>query len=246
MGKNLLKGQIHWSLEIHSEGEGQNPLSGQTPTGGIQSTWGEGQNPLGKKLHWSGNSRPTDTWGGSRILLAGVLNLGAPKASYYWGSRGLLPWGNLEIWNVRDAMKGFNQPPPTTTPPRSMPDVWAIQSNLAISNSVNSKSPLFRSQADFPSFDCHLVPTWLFWNHAISNLFSRPVGLEIAGFVCISFQQTVRLVCYTHPGLMGSQASSFHLHTCWENQKHFSFRSDQCHFEILLLQISIFLYHEKI
>ena len=43
-------------------------------------------------------------------------------------------------------------------------------------NSVNLKSPLFRSQAYSP-FDCHLVLTRLFWNPAISNYFSCPMGL---------------------------------------------------------------------
>ena len=53
-----------------------------------------------------------------------------------------------------------------------------LQSNLTISNLVNSKSPLFRSQADSPSFDRHLVATRLFLNPAISNYFSCHVGLR--------------------------------------------------------------------
>ena len=44
------------------------------------------------------------------------------------------------------------------------------------SNSVNSKSPIFRSQTDSSSFDCHFMPTSLFRNPAISNYFSCPVG----------------------------------------------------------------------
>ena len=51
-----------------------------------------------------------------------------------------------------------------------------VQLNLAISNSVNSKSPLFQA-----SFDHHLVLTRLFRNPAISNLFSCPVGLWNSG-----------------------------------------------------------------
>ena len=65
------------------------------------------------------------------------------------------------------------------------PSIWGemfeIQSNVAISNSVNSKSPLFRSQADSPSFDPHLVLTQLFRNTAISNFFSCPVALRNTG-----------------------------------------------------------------
>ena len=53
-----------------------------------------------------------------------------------------------------------------------------MQSNLAILNSVNSKSLLFQSQADSPSFDHHLVLTRLFWNTAILNYFSCPMGLQ--------------------------------------------------------------------
>ena len=56
--------------------------------------------------------------------------------------------------------------------------VLGVQSNLAISNSVNSKSLLFRSQADSPLFDRLLVLTRLFQNPAISNYFSCPVGLQ--------------------------------------------------------------------
>ena len=50
--------------------------------------------------------------------------------------------------------------------------------NLAISNSVNSKSQLFRSQADCRLFDHHWVLTQLFRNPAISNYFSCPMRLQ--------------------------------------------------------------------
>ena len=57
-------------------------------------------------------------------------------------------------------------------------EMWIIQSNLTISNSVNSKSPLFRSQADSPLSDRDLVLTQLFRIPAILNFFSCPVGLQ--------------------------------------------------------------------
>ena len=56
-----------------------------------------------------------------------------------------------------------------------------IQSNLAILNSVNSKSPLFRSQADSPSIDCHLVLTRLFETLPFRTYFHVPWDFEIAG-----------------------------------------------------------------
>ena len=67
-----------------------------------------------------------------------------------------------------------------------------LQSILAISNSVNSESPLFRSQADSPSFDRHLVLTRLF-----RTSFRVPWDFEIAGFDCIqvSFETSW---CYTN------------------------------------------------
>ena len=58
--------------------------------------------------------------------------------------------------------------------------LW-YKSNLGISNSVDSNSQLFWSQADSPSFDHHLALTQLFWNPTILNLFSHPGGLQNSG-----------------------------------------------------------------
>ena len=70
-----------------------------------------------------------------------------------------------------------------------------LQQNLTISNSVNSKYPLFRSQADSPSFDHHLVPTRLFRNPTISTIFHVPWDFEIAGFDC-TFYIFIHLLIY--------------------------------------------------
>ena len=60
-----------------------------------------------------------------------------------------------------------------------------VQSNLAISNSDNSKSPLFRSRADSSSFDRHLMLTRLFRNPLFQTYFHVPWDFGIAGFDCI-------------------------------------------------------------
>ena len=70
--------------------------------------------------------------------------------------RKLLKGGGIIIEN---GLNGFHR----------LVNIIQIQSNLAILNSVNSKSPPFQSQADSPLFDGHLVH---------SNLFSCPVGLQ--------------------------------------------------------------------
>ena len=58
-----------------------------------------------------------------------------------------------------------------------------LQLNLTISNSVNSKSPLFRSQADCPSFDHHLVlKLGYFKTPLFQTIFHVPWDFEIAGF----------------------------------------------------------------
>ena len=69
---------------------------------------------------------------------------------------------------------GHSTPPP---PPNNV-----VQWNLAISNSVNSKSPLFRSQAEPRSCDRHLVLTRLFGDPAISTFFHVPWDFGIARF----------------------------------------------------------------
>ena len=81
-----------------------------------------------------------------------------------------------------------------------------LQLNLAISNSVNSKSPLFRSQAESPSFDRRLVLTGLFRNPAISNYFSCPVGLRNSEVRAM--QNTCRINFICGQELLGTKLTS--------------------------------------
>ena len=67
------------------------------------------------------------------------------------------------------------------------PPTRYIQSNLTISNSVSSKSPLSWSQADSPFIRLLLGANWvtlLFW-----TIFHVPWDFEIVGFACSSISQ---------------------------------------------------------
>ena len=57
---------------------------------------------LGHKPYrrWSG-------WGGSTILLAGVLIWTSQRRDSLGRSRSMLPWKSVEIWNVRNAILRF-------------------------------------------------------------------------------------------------------------------------------------------
>ena len=70
-----------------------------------------------------------------------------------------------------------------------------LQSNLAISNSVNSKSPLFRRKIEFP----WIFPSPLSFPGYFETLLFRtfvhfPWDFEIAGFDCILFLKHFKVV----------------------------------------------------
>ena len=70
-------------------------------------------------------------------------------------------------------------------PENSGRDVWYIQSNLAISNSVNSKSPLFRRKIECPwIYPSPLRFPGYFEAPLFRTFFHFPCDFEIAGFDC--------------------------------------------------------------
>ena len=88
--------------------------------------------------------------------------------------------------------------------------LFQLQSNLAISNSVKSKSPLVRSQAESPLFDRHWMLTQLFRNPAISNFYSCPV--ELRNSEVWLFDNLCKLnILYTRVPLKGKSGTIF----CW-------------------------------
>ena len=82
----------------------------------------------------------------------------------------------------------------------TLPSWFWVQSCLDI-------FPLFRSQAESRSFDCHLVLTQVFRNSAISNCFSCPVRLQNSEvwlyFITATTAPTGLLLYYTGCDKMG-------------------------------------------
>ena len=103
---------------------------------------------------------------------------------------------------------------------RVIPDGQSRQWKLAISKSVNSKSLLFRSQAESRSFDCHLVLTWLFRKPTISNYFACPVGLQnskVRLYLKSDYPGSKSLWTTHNHRVLGSSS-----HTCWNLNQHFA------------------------
>ena len=79
-------------------------------------------------------------------------------------------------------------PPPPPSKKKTLPQVNRyVQSNPAISNSVNSKSPLFRRKIEFPwIYPSPLRFPGYFETPLFRTFFHFPWDFEIAGFDCIS------------------------------------------------------------
>ena len=73
-----------------------------------------------------------------------------------------------------------------------------LQSNLAISNLVNSKSHYFESKLIPLRLIPHLVLTWLFQNPVISNYFSCPMRLRNSRILTVFHRQQCLLSIGQH------------------------------------------------
>ena len=73
----------------------------------------------------------------------------------------------------------------------------------------------FESQADSPSFDCHLVLTCLFWNPTISTFFSCSIGIRNSGvqpyLVTGSHFLNLRVWGWLVAGLISGEEGNIHI-----------------------------------